>query len=177
MTKAAVGSRQPPADGYHVMDERLTVVPGREGAPPRTQDARQVGSMRQIAAARLRSCGLEAMTADVLLVVSELLTNALLHSGTTEISLKLTAQGGFLHISVRDGVPSVIAPVPASRQAESGRGLTLVAALAREDGGTCGTSNDGAVAWCTLAIASPATAKGKFNTATPPNPPAERRMR
>ncbi|USQ85843.1 ATP-binding protein [Streptomyces phaeoluteigriseus] len=108
--------------------------------------------MRRIAAARLRYWGLQTLTDDVMLIVSELLTNALLHSGTTKIGLKLTVEEDFLHIAVSDGVPSRIAPGPAYEKAESGRGLTLVAALAQGHGGTFGISDGGATAWCTLAL-------------------------
>ncbi|OQD51867.1 hypothetical protein BM536_037555 [Streptomyces phaeoluteigriseus] len=134
------------------MNERFTVLPRSRGATPRSEDACRVGVMRRIAAARLRYCGLQALTDDVMLIVSELLTNALLHSGTSEIRLKLTAKEGFLRIAVSDGVPSRIAPGPAGQEAESGRGLILVAALAQHHGGTFGTSNQGATAWCTLAL-------------------------
>lgn len=145
---------RPPHQGAHghLVNECLTVAPRREGASPRTEDACRVGIMRRIAAARLRYWGLQALTDDVMLIVSELLTNALLHSGTSDIRLNLTAKEGFLRIAVSDGVPSRIAPGPAGQEAESGRGLILVAALAQHHGGTFGTSNQGATAWCTLAL-------------------------
>ncbi|MFJ1975338.1 ATP-binding protein [Streptomyces sp. NPDC087903] len=135
------------------MNEQFMIAPRHGAVAPPPQDASRVGIMRRIAAARLRYCGLEAMTDDVMLVVSELLTNALLHSGTTEIGLKLTVEEGFLRIAVSDGVPSGIAPVPAGEEAESGRGLILVAALAQHGGGAFGISDGGAEAWCTLALA------------------------
>jgi hypothetical protein len=153
VTNAAARKRHPdPGRDDDVMNERLTIAPRSRGASPRTEDTCRVGIMRRIAAARLRHCGLETMTGDVMLIVSELLTNALLHSGTTEISLKLTVEEGFLRIAVSDGVPSGIAPVRASEEAESGRGLVLVAALAHENGGAFGVSDGGATAWCTLAL-------------------------
>ncbi|MFD4974845.1 ATP-binding protein [Streptomyces sp. NPDC058424] len=108
--------------------------------------------MRRIAAARLRYCGLEAMTADVMLIVSELLTNALLHSGTTEISLSIAVEGESLHIAVHDGMPGGAAPTTADDDAESGRGLLLVEALVKENGGTWGTSDAGATTWCSLTV-------------------------
>ncbi|MER5387218.1 ATP-binding protein [Streptomyces sp. NPDC002688] len=112
----------------------------------------RVGSTRRIAAARLRCCGLEAMTDDVTLIVSELLTNALLHSGTTEISLTITVRDGFLQITVRDGMAGCAERSEVDEGAESGRGLALVDALVKENGGAWGTGDAGAVTWCRLVI-------------------------
>ncbi|MFG3267858.1 ATP-binding protein [Streptomyces bobili] len=128
------------------------IAPRHGALAPAPRGASQVGIMRRIAAARLRYWGLQALNDDMMLIVSELLTNALLHSGTTKIGLKLTVEEGFLRITVNDGVPAGIAPVPAGEEAESGRGLILVAALAQDHGGTFGTSSGGATAWCTLAV-------------------------
>ncbi|MFJ8201108.1 ATP-binding protein [Streptomyces sp. NPDC096152] len=108
--------------------------------------------MRRIAAARLRYCGLETMAADVMVIVSELLTNALLHSGTTEISLTIAVADDTLRIAVRDGMPGSASPRTAADEDESGRGLLLVNALAAERGGTWGTSDDGTTTWCTLPL-------------------------
>lgn len=138
--------------GGDVMNERFKVAPSRGAAPPRVEDARRVSLMRRIAAARLRYCGLETMTDDVMLILSELLTNALLHSGTTEINLNIALQDGSLHIAVRDGMPGSAEPKVAEHNAESGRGLMLLAALVAESGGTWGTLDDGATTWCRLTV-------------------------
>ncbi|MEV8597317.1 ATP-binding protein [Streptomyces sp. NPDC052012] len=108
--------------------------------------------MRRIAAARLRYCGLEAMTDEVMLIVSELLTNALQHSGTTEISLNITVEDGALRVLVRDGMPGGFTPQHPTDTAESGRGLLLVDALAKGCGGEWGISDAGAETWCTLPV-------------------------
>lgn len=92
------------------------------------------------------------MQGDVMVIISELLTNALLHSGTTEISLNITVQDGALHITVGDGMPGAAEPREAGADAESGRGLALVEALVEESGGTWGTSADGATTWCLLSV-------------------------
>ncbi|MFI9376301.1 ATP-binding protein [Streptomyces parvulus] len=134
------------------MDERFEVSTERSSLPPHRKDALRVGAMRRIAAARLRYCGLEAMTDDVMLIVSELLTNALQHSGTTEISLVITVADGALWVRVRDGVPAPAVPRRPGPGAESGRGLLLVDAVARENGGAWGTSEGGAETWCCLPL-------------------------
>ncbi|WP_275946769.1 ATP-binding protein [Streptomyces sp. T21Q-yed] len=110
--------------------------------------------MRRVTAARLRYCGLEALAEDVMTIVSELLTNAVLHSGTTEISLNLEVRDGFLRIVVIDGMPghANASRKPVEDNAEAGRGLALVEALAKEHGGAWGTSDDGTETWCSLAV-------------------------
>lgn len=137
---------------WTVLNERFNVSVRQSGLGVRHEDALRVGGTRRIAAARLRYCGLEAMTDDVMLVVSELLTNALQHSGTTEISLIITVADGALRVRVRDGMPSSAVPRRPGPSAESGRGLLLVDAVAKENGGTWGTSEAGAETWCCLPL-------------------------
>ncbi|MEU3734535.1 ATP-binding protein [Streptomyces sp. NPDC033538] len=108
--------------------------------------------MRRIAAARLRYCGLESMTDDVMLIVSEFLTNALQHSGTAEISLAITVDDEGLRVRVRDDMPGTGAVRSPEDGAESGRGLLLVDALAKERGGEWGFGDAGAEAWCCLPL-------------------------
>jgi anti-sigma regulatory factor (Ser/Thr protein kinase) len=86
----------------------------------------------------LVSC-LDGVAADVidevLLLTSELVTNAVLH-GVAPIRLQLHRRGGTLRVDVSDGgVPFAVTPVPVwSRTAEGGRGLLLVDALASDWG-------------------------------------------
>ncbi|WP_406376631.1 ATP-binding protein [Streptomyces sp. NBC_00647] len=128
------------------------IAPRRGGTPPSDKDACRVGAVRRIAAARLRYCGLEAMTDHVALIISELLTNALLHSGTKEISLTIAVRDGFLRIAVRDGMAGCADHGEVDEGAESGRGLALVDALVKESGGAWGTGDAGAVTWCRLTV-------------------------
>ncbi|MFE0930852.1 ATP-binding protein [Streptomyces mutabilis] len=134
------------------MSERFKVSVPNERSSPRREDACRVGVMRRIAAARLRYCGLEAMRDDVLLIVSELLTNALQHSGTTEISLVITVDHGVLRVRVRDGMPGVAGLRRPGDSSESGRGLWLVDTLVTESGGNWGTCDGGAEIWCCLPL-------------------------
>ncbi|WUK63744.1 ATP-binding protein [Streptomyces coelicoflavus] len=137
------------------MSERFEVAPRRGLEPLRQEDAGRVGDMRRIAAARLRYRGLQAMTGDVVVIVSELLTNALLHSGTTTIRLTITLDNGLLRIAVHDGMPGRASPKAADDNGdESGRGLVLINALATEAGGEWGTADDGAETWCRLPVAT-----------------------
>ncbi|MGW2651171.1 ATP-binding protein [Streptomyces sp. NPDC001393] len=133
-----------------LMDECIRVAPRRNDMLPRQEDAWRIGTMRRIAAAKLRFGGCEALMHDAMLIVSELLTNALLHSGTQEIRLRLILRGGFLRITVDDGMPATIEPHPADDDAEAGRGLALVAALVKENDGAWGSNDQGTGVWCDL---------------------------
>jgi signal transduction histidine kinase len=108
--------------------------------------------MRRVTAARLRYCGLDALMRDTMMIVSELLTNAVLHSGTTEIRLTVTRQDDFLRIEVCDGQEGSVRPQHPDDDAESGRGLAIVEGLVQENGGTWGVSDDGTTVWCLLAV-------------------------
>ncbi|MFF3892734.1 ATP-binding protein [Streptomyces sp. NPDC001812] len=134
------------------MTQRIEVVPRLGDEPPRPQDASRVRVMRRITAARLRYCGLDPLIDAVMVIISELLANALLHSRTREIILSLTLRDGFLDITVTDGMPGSATAKHVDDNAESGRGLVLVEALAKENGGTWGTSDAGAQTWCRLAV-------------------------
>ncbi|MFI1443202.1 ATP-binding protein [Streptomyces fructofermentans] len=134
-----------------VLDERFKVV-AHGGEPPRLEDASKAGVMRRITAARLRYCGLEALADDVMVLVSEMLTNALVHSGTEEIGIRIAASEGYLHITVIDGMPGAAVRKAAGVDDESGRGLVLVEALVKAHGGQWGTSESGDRTWCSLAL-------------------------
>ncbi|MEV7683103.1 ATP-binding protein [Streptomyces sp. NPDC088341] len=138
-----------------VMTEHIKISPQRGGGPPRAEDACRVGVIRRIAAAKLKYCGLEALTDMVMLLVSELVTNAIVHSGTTEICLRLVVRDGFLRIAVIDGMPGRATPRHADDNALSGRGLVLVESLVEEAGGSWGTSDGGAETWCRIPLGTP----------------------
>ena len=68
------------------------------------------------------------MLDDALLLISELVTNSVLHGGPP-IVLAVDCDGDGLHVRVRDGSPSLPAPRAASPGDENGRGMTLVELL------------------------------------------------
>ncbi|MFI7315708.1 ATP-binding protein [Streptomyces venezuelae] len=108
----------------------------------------RVGQMRRIAAAHLRHWHLTALTHDVALAVSELVTNAVQHAEGTPVGLRIWRAAHELRIEVTDGSPMPARPRRAGEADESGRGLLLVAAIAKE----WGTSPDGTMTWCSLTI-------------------------
>ncbi|MFC8172494.1 ATP-binding protein [Streptomyces sp. NPDC057242] len=67
----------------------------------------------------------------VVLAVSELLTNAHIHAHS-DAQLVLTWDGDCLHISVHDEDPALPRPREAAEGAVSGRGVSIVRALADE---------------------------------------------
>jgi anti-sigma regulatory factor (Ser/Thr protein kinase) len=75
---------------------------------------------------------------------------------TTWCTLPLTEgppqMDGALSVTVCDRMPGAAEIRAAADGDESGRGLPLVDALVRENGGAWGTSDDGAETWCSLTI-------------------------
>jgi anti-sigma regulatory factor (Ser/Thr protein kinase) len=81
------------------------------------------------------------------LLVSELVTNALLHSAGSRLRLTLTAAHGVLRCEVSDAGPRV-PRVLAAGSATSGRGMFLVDALALRWG--CHQDGTGKTVWFEL---------------------------
>lgn len=104
---------------------------------------------RQMAIHYLSFLRLSAPQADeVELVVSELVTNAVEY-GKDEVVLRLLCHDGELRVEVKDDDPApATLRVPADDD-ESGRGLWIVAVLARD----WGVSEDGRTTWCTFRTA------------------------
>ncbi len=77
--------------------------------------------------ARLTGCQEHAVPLlnEALLLISELVTNAVLHGGPP-ILLAIECDGDLLRVRVRDGSPAVPVPRVAGPDAEGGRGMTLV---------------------------------------------------
>jgi serine/threonine-protein kinase RsbW len=111
-------------------------------------DAAQVRRMRMITEASLQLCGTCApLTENVLLAVSELVTNAVRHGHGTVV-LRVSWLAEELRIEVCDGNPSPATLRLAGVEDEAGRGLFLVAVLARN----WGVSPDGRTTWCTFRL-------------------------
>ena len=70
---------------------------------------------------------------DLLLVVSELVTNAVRH-GAPPVRLEVLADADAVHVAVGDGDPGLPRPREADAEAEGGRGMVLVELLAQEHG-------------------------------------------
>lgn len=121
-------------------------APG-ENVPP--QDARRVGATRRIARAYLACHRMPSLTFPVTLIVSELVTNAITHSGGAEVDFTMQIQDDLLYFAVRSDVATAPTRTKASDDDEHGRGLELVDLTVSGLGGTWGIGNDGTV-WCLL---------------------------
>jgi anti-sigma regulatory factor (Ser/Thr protein kinase) len=110
---------------------------------------RWVGILRRMCTAKLRYVRLEEFADDVNLLVSELVTNALRHGRTDaepQLSVVFTSEQIVIAVDDHSAVrPSIRC---ANSDAESGRGLFLVDALAD----AWGVSPDGTTTWAVLNV-------------------------
>ncbi|WP_405600732.1 ATP-binding protein [Streptomyces sp. NBC_01410] len=117
------------------------------------RERRSVPAAREFVRTAVTDWGLGARMDDVLLCVSELTTNALVHGVPPGRGYRLKLwlygdEGGALRVEVHDsggGLPAVREPGE-----ESGRGLLLVAALADKWG--VGERDPGKIVWCEFAV-------------------------
>ncbi|MER5915487.1 ATP-binding protein [Streptomyces sp. NPDC001982] len=111
--------------------------------------------IRRVTRAWARYCELPDDLVDTLLVVvSELCTNAVLHGRREAFDVRgWMPAAGQLRFEVHDKTPSVIPqPQHPDPESESGRGLLLVDVLITELGGTWGFIENGTCAWCSLPL-------------------------
>ncbi|MEU9779151.1 ATP-binding protein [Streptomyces sp. NPDC047968] len=105
--------------------------------------------MRRVGRALLHQWGYPCLGPAAEVLISELMTNALVHGCGTQVKFTMALAENAVRIEVDDGssVGSPRLAYPRPHQ-ESGRGLFLVEALAAEWGVIPGTSTT----WCTLAL-------------------------
>ncbi|MBB5937752.1 ATP-binding protein [Streptomyces zagrosensis] len=86
------------------------------------------------------------------LVISELVTNAVVHTSSTSIACVLQSVRGQLRIEVRDQGGGTTRPTPRDAAAgdENGRGLLLVETLADTWGVVFGERGEGRTVWAAL---------------------------
>ncbi|MFI9629494.1 ATP-binding protein [Streptomyces sp. NPDC052042] len=120
------------------------------------RERRSVPATREFVRAAVADWGLGARLDDVLLCVSELATNALVHGVPPGrgylVRLLLREGGAALRVEVHDsgdGEPVVREP-GAGPEGESGRGLLIVAAMADRWG--VGERNPGKIVWCEFGV-------------------------
>ncbi len=142
-----------------------------------------VSTARRHTKRQLEDWGLTEFTDDLLLAVSELVTNSIQaaghveapssyvelydqHVGTVLLRLRLTAAG--LYAEVWDSEPTLPVATQAAMFDEGGRGLALVAAYC-DDWGFYPARTGGKVTWCGIKIPAPPSGQG---TSTGEGPPA-----
>ena len=107
-----------------VLDEARTRL-GRDAASPR--------AARRFVTEALRMWDLDELADSVTLLVSELVTNAVVHAGSdVEVLVRLTGETAC--VEVTDSSQAAPAPRQAALDDSSGRGLALVEAMARRWG-------------------------------------------
>ncbi len=112
-------------------------------------DTAAIGRARRFTAAFLEEQGAGELIDTVVLMVSELVTNALLHSGASaQLRLLLTDSG--LRAEVRDTSPATPFVKQYSETATTGRGMVIVDALAKSWGAN--TDASGKVVWFTVDV-------------------------
>jgi signal transduction histidine kinase len=123
------------AMGMTVRHEAVQAFPP---APP------SAGEARRFVGACLDRWGVLVDDDDVVLMVSELITNACRHAAT-DSTVHLVVTDGCLRVEVHDGSPEPVHLREHSSGAETGRGLRIVDSLARRWGVDRGV--DGKTVW------------------------------
>ncbi|WP_055563329.1 SpoIIE family protein phosphatase [Streptomyces atriruber] len=112
-------------------------------------DPAEVGRAREMVRAQLRGWSLEGLSDIAELVVSELVTNVVRHSRSSRIDLRMV-RSGVLACEVEDDDQTLPTLLSAGPGDESGRGLRVVSALAKEWGTS--RTRRGKTVWCELAL-------------------------
>lgn len=110
----------------------------RPGDEPTAQDLKRPGQLRRIARAQLNRWNLDGLADSAVLLITELVTNALLHGQGPEFAFRVIHSAGEVRIEVYDGSPVRPYVRAAGPDDESGRGMTIVAATAHSWGGQRG---------------------------------------
>ncbi len=113
------------------------------------QDLLSVRQARSFVRTVLAEWELPDLADEALLVVTELVTNAITHAESA-CQLRLARTGGNLRVEVQDGGAGTPDPQPPSESGEHGRGMHLVAACAAAWGTELVT--EGKVVWAELAV-------------------------
>ncbi|WP_043182140.1 ATP-binding protein [Streptomyces sp. NRRL F-5123] len=141
-----------PATALSGIRQMLSLTVDREpllrGAEVSEATAAWVPRLRRVARAKLTLWGLPSVVDSSLLLISELVTNGLRYGADQQIVFRMVLVGDFLVVEVEDGSPTRPSIRAADSDAESGRGLLLVDALADE----WGVSKDGTRTWCAARI-------------------------
>ncbi|MFE7624463.1 ATP-binding protein [Streptomyces sp. NPDC057509] len=144
--------------GFEVSIQRTTAP---NSARLSEADACRPGSLRRVLGIKLKRWRVPELIEPAGLLLSELVTNALIH-GQGDVGIRVHLAEGRCVIAVRDGSSARPRLRRADAQEEGGRGLLLVDALAAE----WGVSPDGTTTWCSLHV--------NEGPSTMPTPPALR---
>ncbi len=159
--------RQPDSEHLVIADRRRRVLAGLARRPrptvvraPLPPVARSARAARDLVARTCLDWGCSAQVGAATLVVSELVTNAMLHAGT-DLSVSVARCGPWMRLAVRDANSRPPQPQLVDTSLATGRGMLLVAAVS-EAWGVLPTSDRGKVVWAVL----PAGARGAHRPTT-----------
>ncbi|MFJ2114230.1 MULTISPECIES: ATP-binding protein [unclassified Streptomyces] len=115
----------------------------------------------------------DAVLQGVLLIVSELVTNAVRHAAvlSPEVAVEVAIGAEWIRVSVEDGHPYRPTALETDHARTGGRGLLLVRETAREGGGGCGvehTAGGGKVVWAVLPFMCPVATEPPRGSVTSP---------
>ncbi|WNI21107.1 ATP-binding protein [Streptomyces sp. ITFR-16] len=99
----------------------------------------------------------EDIAQGLLLIVSELVTNAVKHAAllSPELAVEVAVEADWIRVSVEDNHPYRPTALETDYAQTGGRGLLLVREITREAGGTCDvehTAGGGKVIWAALPL-------------------------
>ncbi|WP_442906192.1 ATP-binding protein [Kitasatospora sp. NBC_00458] len=141
-------ARSGPAEGVW----RFT-VPAEEASVPRTRHAVR----DRLLAQGMAEIRYQELVDDVLLIVSELVGNAVTHAAelSPEVTTELAVQDGWVRVSVEDGDPYRPKALETDTGRTGGRGLLLVKSVTLQAGGVCDVEQageGGKVIWASLPL-------------------------
>ncbi|XUL94203.1 ATP-binding protein [Streptomyces galilaeus] len=125
-------------------------------AIPLESDAHAASKARRTTRDTLISWSLGDLADDMVLVVSELVTNAVQH-GEGPIVMILQQHDDTVLAEIADASPSLPVPHVRSAEGESGRGLSLVEAFSDDWGCRTRRSRRGKWVWCSRSLSPAAT--------------------
>ncbi|MFE5594593.1 Scr1 family TA system antitoxin-like transcriptional regulator [Streptomyces sp. NPDC056549] len=155
MPRYAVSPNSETSAWNWAMPDRSVELPAleRQAVPSADNGLRWPQRVRRAAREVLHDWGLAHATDDLEVIVSELATNAVLHTTAAVVTVRLHCH----EFTVRVEVEALAARRPMPKEPgddeESGRGLLIVEALATR----WGASPDGGVVWCEIELSSETT--------------------
>jgi Histidine kinase-like ATPase domain len=149
--------RQPDSEFLVIADRRRRVLAGLARRPrptvvraPLEPAARSARAARDLVARTCLEWECDAQVAAATLVVSELVTNAMLHAGT-DLTVSVARCGSSLRLAVRDANSRRPQQQRLDTSQVTGRGMLLVAAVS-EAWGVLPTGDGGKVVWAVLPV-------------------------
>ncbi|MFJ9380229.1 ATP-binding protein [Streptomyces sp. NPDC101455] len=150
MVSSAGATRTHPSPRPVLTGHEVSIERDPASAPGQLSEAEasRPGQCRRIVRAALHYWRLASIADTAELLTSELVTNALRHGAGHDIGMRVFLSEAHLVIEVRDGSANRPVLRQATPEDEDGRGLVLVDAMADK----WGTSADGTMTWCSLAL-------------------------